>query len=563
MRCSNLRRAWDQLSYETARAFSPCCTIEISYVHRQILMGKPTARRTIHQHMNGREVLAKSQDDQSILSLCWFKSVLHPNSRPRLFWLVLTLVALFYDVATIPLGAFNISEAFPILDLLDMILLIFWTIDIGMTFRTAFYVSSKVEQRPYFIAIHYLKTWFCLDFSVVLMGWVSKLAAISSRNAAFFKVARFFRILRILRLLRIAKLKQILESIEDRINSNALHLGFHMAKLVAAFGVIVHFTACLWYAVGESTDTGWPSYEPSEVEKTVLFWYSASLRWTLAQVNGRTDVDERRNMRERMFTCFVAGGLAILLMAVFISSITATMMELGSIAEERKKKFRRINEFLKKNQISASLTALIKHHSVDVKTVEETQEDDSKILSYLPKAIQSDLLYEIRAPLLLRHPLFGSINHESKRVMWQLCNDAMCPVIAEKDSTIFDLNDSCSRMLIVVTGIVLYTTPEEEEPAMDLEEDLEEILSGRNLSTGHRISEAALWMEWHNCGRLSTLGMTSHLVALNAVAFGEAVMQHLGVHARSVTYARAFVEDSRVQPELSDIMDVRVTFSSD
>jgi len=559
-----LRSSWDELSEETVMEFSPLCTISIAAVHTRAAVGMDNGadacmRTTLSLTRRMRRVAA--HDHTSTFSLCWFRSVLHPNSDTRLLWVFLTFVALVYDMITTPMVAFNISEAMSVLDVVDLMFLAIWTLDMFLAFRTGYFTGSQVELRPGHIVKNYIRTWFFFDLLIVLVGWTSELAALGSKEATIFKAMRFFRFLRILRLLRLAKMKKILEHMEYRITSDGMQLVLSMVKLVAGFGILVHFTACIWYALGTSVENGWPSYDAAEGAKNTLFWYSASLRWTLAQINGRTDVDDRRNMRERMFTCFVAGGLAILVMAVFISSITTAMMELGTITEERKKKMRRLNAFLKKHQISMPLTVLIKH-SLDAKAVEEVHEDDSMILSYLPKSIQGDLMYEVRAPLLLRHPLFASINAHSKKVMWQLCNEAMLPEIAFKDSVIFDLNDFSTRMLIVVTGAARYSMSEDEGVGCDFDTDPQELddgLSGRNLSRGRQISEAALWIEWHNCGRLTAMA-TSHFIALNAIEFGEAVKQHLGAHARSIMYARAFIETMRDQEIMSDIMDLNVFF---
>merc|ERR1712151_1373300 len=85
----------------------------------------------------------------------------------------------------------------------------------------------------------------------------------------------------------------------------------------------------------------------------------------------------------------------------------------------------------------------------------------------------------------------------------------------------------------------------------DLENPGESELSGESsLTEGNSISEAALWMEWHNCGRL-TSSTESYLISLSAPNLEEAVKQHLGAYARAVVYARAFVERLKEQGALS------------
>mmetsp|Transcript_49525 Transcript_49525/g.152828 ORF Transcript_49525/g.152828 Transcript_49525/m.152828 type:complete len:149 (-) Transcript_49525:148-594(-) len=122
-----------------------------------------------------------------------------------------------------------------------------------------------------------------------------------------------------------------------------------------------------------------------------------------------------------------------------------------------------------------------------------------------------------------------------------------------------------SRMLVVIKGVLDYATPQDGAVNGSVSERLSVQLGAheepkaKNLSEGHRVSEAALWMEWHNCGRLTAMS-SSYIMALSASALGDAVKQHLGAHARSIMYARAFVDEMKAQEDLSDIMDLDISF---
>merc|ERR1711972_1124440 len=100
------------------------------------------------------------------------------------------------------------------------------------------------------------------------------------------RATRITRILRCLRLLRVAKLQAFLKTVEDQIASTVLGLCLVVVKLLLALTIIVHFCACFWYALGESSMYGWTSHGAAEAEASglgdgLLFWYFSAMRWTL------------------------------------------------------------------------------------------------------------------------------------------------------------------------------------------------------------------------------------------------------------------------------------------
>merc|ERR1711990_1072312 len=65
----------------------------------------------------------------------------------------------------------------------------------------------------------------------------------------------------------------------------------------------------LWYAVGESADDGWTVFERYAGTKDTVFWHIAASRWVISQLNGRTDMNPDRNMKESRIT--QALGMAV------------------------------------------------------------------------------------------------------------------------------------------------------------------------------------------------------------------------------------------------------------
>merc|ERR1739848_116534 len=112
---------------------------------------------------------------------------------------------------------------------------------------------------------------------------------------------------------------------------------FTLVKLTAMLGIVLHVITCGWYAIGNFGVDGWTGYYAPNIEgsRDLVFWYFASCRWTLAQINGRTDTDERRTRLELGYTCIVAISFAVIFMALFTSAITTTMMQLSNEANNK------------------------------------------------------------------------------------------------------------------------------------------------------------------------------------------------------------------------------------
>merc|ERR1719487_2037757 len=119
-----------------------------------------------------------------------------------------------------------------------------------------------------------------------------------------------------------------------------------MTILTIILLITIHIMSCIWYALGNGASDGWITYDAYTGEKDLLFWYTASARWVISQLNGRTDMDERRNLQERLFTCIVGVTLAVLATAVFTSFVTKTMLDLSELVSEKTRRHRLVNEYM-------------------------------------------------------------------------------------------------------------------------------------------------------------------------------------------------------------------------
>jgi len=473
-------------------------------------------------------------------------SVLHPASRTRNCWNILCVVLLAYDTVMIPLLPFDLPMSKPPLLVFDWISRILWTFDIFITFRTGYYIGTKVEMRPRMIAAAYARSWLAPDLLTVLLDWISGfLAGVQSSGPRVF---RFFRILRSARLFRLSKLKHIVDSLEQQINSNSIHLCIALVKWTVAFLVIGHVVTCIWYDIGKSTSKGWTTYEDqAEGPRDFFFWYFAANRWTLAQINGRTDMDDRRNMPERLFTCLVAIALASIFQALFVGSITMSMMELTKLAEDRNNLRRLMNAYFEHQNVPNVLVASVKRHLNDNQSFEERYKKEASLLALVPDRLRQDLLFAARTEVLMGHRLMNQVNELFPRAARQVFGVAMQSSLARSGEELFEQGDQCEHMTIVDSGSLVYTHPGCKLAEVRTEQTV--------LSRGSWIAEAAIWaVAWRNQGHLFA-DTNCSLITLEGPALAKALLKHREAYAEAVAYGQAFLKRMQTMDgeQLSDL----------
>jgi len=257
------------------------------------------------------------------------------------------------------------------------------------------------------------------------------------------------------------------------------------------------------------------SYDEYTGPKDMLFWYIASARWVISQFNGRTDMNEKRNLRERFFTCLVGVVLAVIAQAVFISFITKSMLDLSELVSEKTRLRRLLNEYLMANPLPPHLTYRMKRCLNEHYDMNSQERNEKEILEVLPRHLQTDVLVEIRTPVLIKHDFFHSVLFESPPAMRVICQTVVQTVSARKGEAVFQQGDACSRMLFTDKLTAIYgqifddkhsqVAPDEPRLVRYFSESshgshtlssLSADCSFKKIKQNTWISEAALWTEW-------------------------------------------------------------------
>lgn len=512
-----------------------------------------TSSRPSHMHTATIKIRTSvsftTADDRSTPGnpLMW----LHPHQKLKMTWNVICLFAIMYDIVMVPASAFELPD-YRALDAIEWGLTILWSLDIFVTLRTGCLEGEHLVTNQWRILVNYAQTWMIMDVTVVTLEWMARLSDANTGFGSILRTSRVFRSMRVMRLLRLGKLKILVSLIEDQINSGFLEMLFKVSKLCLAFLVAVHGVTCCWYAIGDSARDGWQSYYGPTIlgPRDFYFWYFASFRWTMAQINGRTEMDERRNVTEMAYTCVVAVLFAVVFMAFFISCVTTAMMELGSMAKNTKRQ--EVKDFLSGSHLSMRLNLAINQHvKENTQNTENPLAQEERIMKLLPKALGNDLRYELLTPIMVKNHFFAEIKSAHPSTMRTICDAATTHIPAAMWEVVFDRGDACTRMLWVDQGVLMYSDGVAEwSPETNTDS-----VPGEALRKGTYISEAALWVEWNNHGRL-VAGCQSSLVAVDATSFSDCLVAYKEAFNRSLQYAQQFIIELQNMEILTDIVKV-------
>jgi len=507
---------------------------------------------------------------------------IHPQSNQRIAWDLFSVLFIAYDIFVVPLVAFrwNVEVQEPKWQsTLEWVAVSFWTLDMIMNFRTGYYDGPTVERSPDKVAIAYLRSWFYIDFVILAAEYAGEIFHTAEGfNAG--RVSRFVRLTRLCKLLRIVKFQNVSGKLECGLNSSAIALGLGMFKLAMALVICVHFLTCGWYGIGSSGQGTWVE-EWDMREDDLVYAYVISARWTLAQINGRTDQARGRSMVEAAYTC-VCALISVIFVSLFISTITTNMVELQRVWAEPLRHLRLLNTYLEHRcKVSFRTAWHARKHLRSVRQLQGDKEIEDELLAILPKNLRLHLLYEVRSPVLIRHHLFDELNTISQKVSMSICSRLiMTP--ARPHEIIFEFEDEAHNMFFVELGMLRYESGVQMKsfinPARtrgliqktfmapvlscdDSHEDADEDACSSLLCAGKWVSEPAVWLEnWKHRGLLTC---TTHatLLSLEASMLVEAAhsdadcLQCLAVYARLYTKR---IPEMEIAEDLSDLEHGRV-----
>uniref|UniRef100_A0A061QFY8 Putative voltage-gated potassium channel n=1 Tax=Cupiennius salei TaxID=6928 RepID=A0A061QFY8_CUPSA len=326
-------------------------------------------------------------------------------------WIILLLV-MYTAIFTPYVAAFLLSEEKadkkkgkyyddPIV-VIDLLVDVMFIIDILINFRTTYVNSNdEVVSHPGKIAVHYLRGWFVID---VVAAIPFDLLFLGSETDETTTLIGLLKTARLLRLVRVAR------KIDRYSECGAAVL----LLLVAAFALIAHWLACIWYAIGNAerpflaNKIGWldalardtqQPYNNSHGGPSIKSKYVTALYFTFTSLTsvGFGNVAPNTNM-EKVFAIIVMLVGSLMYASIF-GNVSAIIQRLYSGTARYHTQLLRVKEFVRFHQIPNPLGQRLEEYFQHAWTYTNGI-DMNMVLKGFPDCLQADICLHLNRNLL-------------------------------------------------------------------------------------------------------------------------------------------------------------------
>lgn len=312
-------------------------------------------------------------------------------------------------------------ESYPLL-YTDLIIDILFMVDILMNFRTTYVKEGEILiTSPWKIAVHYLKTYFLVDF-VAAIPW-DLLATFNSgteENTMLFSLLKTARLLRLFRAAR-------------KLDRNYEYMTSLLFLMIMFFMLVAHWLACIWYAIGvkesrnddikaiswlglmkENLSDG--EMEPAEKHLSLRTRYLASLYYvmTLCTTVGFGNISA--NTDGEMIFSIVCMLMGAVMHAAIFGNVTAIIHGQYSSNFRYRKESLQINEFVRYFKIKNPLARRLRDYSRH--TWSQTKGTDmAKVLQKFPDGLQYEIHLHMHLTVLSDSFLFKDFEESCLRAL--------------------------------------------------------------------------------------------------------------------------------------------------
>mmetsp|Transcript_26526 Transcript_26526/g.61918 ORF Transcript_26526/g.61918 Transcript_26526/m.61918 type:complete len:889 (+) Transcript_26526:110-2776(+) len=413
---------------------------------------------------------------------------------------------------------------------------IFWTIDMLFQFFTGFEHRLCTEMRPYFVARHYLRTWFLPDLLVLLVDialctYVFQHGAVvhSLKTASVSK--RILHTLALLHLLRAHRIRDAVSLAFERTTSEHRRLALKLMILIGQIFMLAHYIACAWLDLGGHSDhITWMQAFLPEVESFAEL-YVASLHWSLTQFTPSTNLVGPTNFEERSFAVLVVAS-ALVVFTCFISHLTALFNQMRTLTMQERVEAGRMRQYIKNRNISNNLSYRIQHfmhkqrHQGGVES--DLLEEDVPVFANMPHRLKSLLhmeLYYNHVRSVRIFKAFRKTMHLAGQIAVCGCREAFIKPLEEA----FQSGVEAVDLYMVASGLMRYHV--ESRPLDYTSGDV--LLDGNNARW---LAEAALSVRWYHTGNFAGASR-SRLIMVDVKTTTEVMCVNAQLHCMMRAYS--------------------------
>lgn len=314
------------------------------------------------------------------------------------------------------------------------------------------------------IAFNYLRSWLLLDllasfpFSWLTDDFFTEEPALPEvSDSGMLQVLKVLRFLRLFKMMRLAKIARIMVTIEDYISSFTLSNWLSVVKLIFPIFFIVHWTACVWYYIGDSEGLSahatWLNYNVNAPERNKSLYdrYIAALYWavtTIATV-GYGDIVPI-TVGEKVFASFIM-VLACGIFAFTLANVGGLVNYQTKESSDYRRQTAQVNYFLKSKNIPPELQAKAKRYIEYRWSIGKKRLDSEKdFMSALSEPLRNEINLHILGRVIITYNFFRQFQAS---FLTLLTKQLKYEFFAPRD-VIFSQGEVGDKMYFIKTGTV-------------------------------------------------------------------------------------------------------------
>eukprot|EP00931_Biecheleriopsis_adriatica_P078205 TRINITY_DN51668_c0_g1_i1.p1 TRINITY_DN51668_c0_g1~~TRINITY_DN51668_c0_g1_i1.p1 ORF type:complete len:788 (+),score=133.85 TRINITY_DN51668_c0_g1_i1:290-2365(+) len=376
--------------------------------------------------------------------------IIRHDSKTRMLWDMVMMVLLFWVCITMPLtmGFGAVSRLSDIDRVSDALFLT----DVLLNFRTTYInKDDQLVKSGRKMALHYLKTWFVLDF-VSSVPWDTVTAGVlpnlqSAKLLKVGKIAKVFKLLRLGKMIRAMASSELLEMIEDQFSPKASQTLGRVVNLVLVTFVACHWLAC-FLAVFDDGAIGFYLDSVSGNSESFEERYLAALYWAVTTLTtvGYGDVTPKSH-GERGYVM-----LAMVIGSAFYGYVIGCITSVITDMDIDKRKFNERMDVVQAwldfhERMPAILRRRIRRHFKEHYR-NRTIADDSTIVTQLAGVLRADTAYFIIHEKVRTNPVFRGLPGSALASL--VC--VLKKTYAKSDENIVIKGDPGTSMYVIIEG---------------------------------------------------------------------------------------------------------------
>lgn len=443
-----------------------------------------------------------------------------PDDPFRVFWDIMTLMFIMYDLIVMPFElSFGIVEGNFLLTM-DIIVTIFFLLDIIVSFHTAHYVDgvlvfSRKETRR-----AYLHGWFWADLIASFpYQWTNdnvedpnedQTAYFNRLQGRYLTAKSFLRLIKLVRFIRVVKLKKIVEKLHGSfdIHNQVIVGAINLLKLCLFITFLAHWCACGWYmfVLGSDGENYLAKLDLDESSLDTQYITTLYYTLTIMLTVGFGDITPQ-NKKEKIYSMFVMllGGCVFGYVMNYIGIIVYSLEDEKS---KVMKKVSSLSKYMQKEGLAKDVQHDVKKYLEFLfESEKKIKETDKDLINMLSTDLKGRVYEQINGKLVYGNSVL--MENFSKKFLYQITGkiEERTYVPGEK---VFEVSDTECCIYFVSKGTIDFYLPKCHNIAL-------------SLNKGDHFGEVAFFTQMprtltaksENYSRLLILNRDKFLEALN------------------------------------------------